>query len=392
MRWLTAAHVTEQADAMRRVLGSHGFTAVNLDSGWSRGNDAHGRPVADPAKFPGGIAPLAAHLHGQGQTLGLYANPGLPDNVVRDDPVIDGTTAHVRDIVFHPRRPATAWHSNQKIAFRVPAARAYVDSIARQFAAWGVDFVKLDGVTPGSDVPADDPLDAREDVAAWSAALARCGRPVWLTVSWKVDHGQADFWRQHAQAWRVEDDVEQYGPKLASWPSVGKRFNAAAAWAGEAGRGRGYNDFDSLVVGNGPADGLSDDQRRTAATLWAIGCSPLYAGDDLTKLDRLGMELLTNDEVIAIDRAGRPATLAVDGRQQVWHADGGDGSHVVALFNRDGAAAATVTVRWADLHLAGPAAVRDVWFGQDLGSRADGFSAVLTPDGCRLLRVRPVGR
>ena len=386
MRWLTADHVTQQADAMRRLLGPHGYTYVNLDSGWSAGFDDAGRPTADSAKFPAGLATLAAHLHGQGQRLGLYVNPGIPGDLFRRNPVVAGTTVHVRDLCFHPRQPATAWRTNHRVDFARPAAQAYVDSVAKRFAEWGVDFVKLDGVTPGSDVT-DPAIDSRDDVAAWSAALAQCGRPVWLTVSWHVDHGAADFWRRHAQAWRIEGDVEQYGPRLANWDSVRKRFDAAAAWAADAGVGRGYNDLDSLVVGNGRADGLSDDQRRTTATLWAIGGSPLYAGDDLTKLDPLGLELFTNDEVIAIDQAGRPATPLT---RQVWHADLGDGSHAVALFNRDGHAA-TVSLRWADLHLR-PTAVRDVWAHADLPVDGDGFTAKLPPDGCRLLRVRATAR
>ncbi len=387
--WLTAAHVEEQAAAMRRLLGPHGYAYVNLDSGWARGFDPAGCPTPDPAKFPAGLAGLADHLHAHGQKLGLYVNPGIPDALYRLNPPVAGTAAHVRDACFDPRQPATAWRTNCRLDFARPAAQAYLDSVAATFARWGVDLVKLDGVTPGSDVT-DPALDARPDVAAWSAALARAGRPIWLTVSWKLDRRSAPFWRDHAQAWRIEDDVEQYGPNLASWDSARKRFAAAADWAAEAGRGRGWNDLDSLVVGNGEMDGLSDDRRRSIATLWAVACSPLYAGDDLTKLDPLGLELLTNDEVIAVDQLGRPAVPVSLGRHQVWHADRGDGSVTVALFNL-GKVTAPVTAHWPDVGIAGPATVRDLWSHADLGSFTEAFTATLPVDGCRLLRVAPAG-
>ena len=54
-------------------------------------------------------------------------------------------------------------------------------------------------------------------------------------------------------------------------------------------------------------DGLTDAERQSYMTLWAIEAAPLYSGDDLTKLDSYGLSLLTNDEVIAVDQAGNPA-------------------------------------------------------------------------------------
>ena len=68
-------------------------------------------------------------------------------------------------------------------------------------------------------------------------------------------------------------------------------------------------------------DGITDAERQSYMTLWAIEAAPLYSGDDLTKLDPYGLSLLTNDEVIAVDQAGnpaRPVSQATD--QQVWYA------------------------------------------------------------------------
>ena len=75
-------------------------------------------------------------------------------------------------------------------------------------------------------------------------------------------------------------------------------------WIDDAGPG-GWNNLDSLDVGNGAMDGLTNAERQSYMTLWAIEAAPLYTGDDLTKLDPYGLSLLTNDEVIAVDQAGR---------------------------------------------------------------------------------------
>ena len=154
----------------------------------------------------------------------------------------------------------------------------------------------------------------------------------------------------------------------------------------------GWNDLDALLVGNGAMTGLTLDERRSAATLWAIAGSPLYSGDDLTQLDPDGLDLLTNDEVIAVNQAGRvarPVGAARDQAPQVWSGRQDDGSLVVALFNRDGTAARDVAVSLADLGWAGPARLRDLWARRDAGTAADRIDAHLAPHACRLLRLTP---
>lgn len=389
--WLTAAHVVEQADAMHAALGSHGYTYVNVDSGWAAGYDAYGRPTPNPRTFPDGIAAVAAHVHVNGQKLGLYLVPGLPREVFDRNPLVKGTPVHVADLVAVPHRPATAWKTNLAIDYAKPGAQAYVDSIAAQLADWQVDFLKFDGLTPGSDVR-DAQLDARPDLAAMAAALRSTGRPVWLTASWAVDRKSAATWTRYANAFRINGDVERYGPTLCGWEQVARRFDKQADWQGVAGPAAGWTDLDSLIVATGDLDGLTADEKRTAVTFWAISCSPLYVGGDLTKMDDAGRALLTNDEVLALDAAGRPATrLGGGGDRQVWKTTAADGSTVVALFNL-GRTPATVSATWHDLALARPVSTRDLWAHADFGPAADTLGADLAPHACRLVRLTPPRR
>ncbi len=96
--------------------------------------------------------------------------------------------------------------------------------------------------------------------------------------------------------------------------SVDDRFDDAPAWSRQAGPG-GWNDLDSLDVGNGAMDGLTKAERQTYATLWAISKSPLYTGDTLTRLDSYGLSLLTNREVIAVDQKPRRPLVPSPGRR-----------------------------------------------------------------------------
>lgn len=386
--WLSAGHVKEQADALAGRLKPHGYAYVNVDAGWRGGWDEHGRPVPDPARFPLGMRDLADHVHRLGLKFGIYYVPGVDDDLLRLDPPILGTPHHIRDIVFRPRRRANHW-GGHAIDFSRPGSNEYIQSIADRFAEWGVDFLKYDGVAPGSEV-VDPSVDARPSVEAWGRALLRAGRPVWLTLSWRIDLRYNETWRRYANALRTGGDVESYDAQLTHWPQVAERFGHARDFGWAAGRGKGWNDLDALLVGNGAMTGLTLDERRSAMTLWAIACSPLYSGDDLTRLDPDGLDLLTNDEVIAVDQAGLPARPvgAIDRRgPQAWASRQDDGSVVVALFNLDGKAPRDLDVVLTDLGWAGPARLRDLWTHQDVGTAAGRIEANLAPHACRLFRL-----
>jgi hypothetical protein len=87
------------------------------------------------------------------------------------------------------------------------------------------------------------------------------------------------------------DDVECYCNTLVSWSSVSKRFTALLPWLPYVGPGRskGFSDLDSIDVGQvsiaaisiqcinypcvcrqGDLDGLTNDEKQSYATLWAI--------------------------------------------------------------------------------------------------------------------------
>ena len=390
MKWLTAERVMAQSDVMHAKLQAHGYKYVNIDSGWNGGWDANGRPKPDAQRFPQGISAVAQHVHANGQKLGIYTNPGIPDDLYALNPPILGVPQHIQDIVFTPKRAATGWKSGYKIDFSKPGAQAYVNSLAALFTSWGIDYLKFDGVTPGSDLhdEAGLAIDARPDVAAWDAALKGTGRPVWLELSWDIDGHYTDDWAPHANGRRVSDDVEIYGPTLTAWRAVKLRFAYLYNPAERPDGSRYWGDLDSAEVGCGAMDGLTLDERQTTMTLWAISGAPLYTGDDLTKLDADGLRLLTNDEVIAVDQAAQPAVIVAAGDHQVRCVPGADGGLTVALFNLEDQSA-TVEAKWADLGLVGPARVRDLWSRAEAGVMDVGVSALVPPHGSRLFRITP---
>jgi len=387
--WLNEANVVKQADVMAAKLKKHGYTYVNVDAGWHKDFDSYARPVVDPAKFPHGMRWLGDYVHRKGLKLGSYLAVGLYEGAYNngESPIYGTADCHTRDIVYPDLRRTNGWDQAYKIDFSKPCAQAYIDSIADLLASWGVDLLKLDGVGPGS-FKGGPNYDNTDDVKAYRKAIDQTGRPMEFLISWALSPTAVDTWTANTNGWRVDTDVECYCDTLVTWNnSVKQRWNDVVQWIPHAGPGH-WNNLDSLNVGNFEMDGVNEAERLSYMTFWAIESSPLYIGDDLTKLDDDGLALLTNDEVIAIDQAGRPAKpLSQATRQQVWFSRQTDGSFVVALFNLDDVPK-RVTASWADLGITGKATVRDIWNKRGLGS-TDGISTVVTTHGTRLLRVTP---
>jgi hypothetical protein len=387
--FISDANIRTQAKAIADKLKSFGYEYVNVDAGWALGADEYGRPTVNATRFPNGIKPLADYVHGLGLKFGIYLAVGLDPAAYRDGttPILGDSNCHTSDLVYGDLRKTNGWDSAYKIDYSSPCAQTYADSIAQLLADWGVDFLKMDGVGPGSFVGGAN-HDNTDDVRAWNAALQKTGRPIQYVLSWALSHKQADVWKQNSNGWRVDTDVECYCNTIVTWnSSVKGRWYDVVQWIDDAGPGH-WNNLDALDVGVGEMDGITNAERRSYATFWSIEAAPLFAGDDLTKLDDYGLSLLTNRAVIAIDQAGHPAR-PVDQRtdRQTWYAVNPDGSVTVAQFNL-GSEPATVTTRWSDVGVNGQAKVRDVWAGKDLGSKSS-LSTTLPAHGSALYTVRP---
>ncbi len=395
--FLTQANMITQSDALKASgLQDHGFVYINLDSGWQGSFDQNGRPIPNSTTFPD-IKAMVDHIHANGQKAGLYWIPGIEQPAVDGNYPILGTPYHTQDIVVIPLAKGNAFAANppnpyhDKIDFTKPGAQEYIDSIVELFSSWGFDFIKLDAVTPGS-YSNDLSIDNRADVEAWSNAIAKTGRPIWLTVSWQLSQDYASVWQQWSNARRIDDDVECEGrcATLTNWPRIVLREYDDVGWEHEASTTLGWNDMDTLDVGDGTRDGLSDMEKQTAITIWAMANTPMYLGGDLTKLDNFAKSAFTNDELIVVDQSGLPAVQVTGGPQPVWMSKQADGSIYVAVYNLNGLSS-KVTVRWSDLGFRHALAVRDVWNHTNLGPSAAAFTTTLVGHGSRLLKVTPLG-
>ncbi|WP_307846787.1 alpha-galactosidase D [Actinospica durhamensis] len=399
----TAANIEAQANALKSSgLSAAGYVYVNVDDFWydcpgSQGPDvdAYGRWVTNTTSFPSsssgenGIAVVADYVHSLGLKFGLYVTPGISDQAVSQNTPILGTSYTADEIADGTSEANYNCGGMQGIDYSKPGAQTFIDSWADEFASWGVDYLKLDGVGD-SDVG---------DVQAWSAALAQSGRAIHFELSNSLDIANASTWAQYSNGWRTGGDIECYcgsdssgNPQpLTDWGNVQGRFAQVAQWQPYGGPGA-FNDYDSIEFGDGSTvDGLSTAEGQSQLGLWAMAASPLLLGIDLTKLNSTELADLTNTAVVAVDQDGVDARRIVSNvNQQAFAKTEPNGDVILGLFNYNGSASQTVTVSLAAAGITGSATATNVWTGASAGTLSGTYSVTLGAGASQLLKLVPV--
>jgi Alpha galactosidase A/NPCBM-associated, NEW3 domain of alpha-galactosidase/Alpha galactosidase C-terminal beta sandwich domain/Carbohydrate binding module (family 35) len=392
----TAAKIEAQAAAMKSSgLARAGFQYVNLDDFWyecpgSQGPnvDQYGRWVTDPAKFPpdgstNGIQVVADYVHKLGLKFGLYVTPGISKQAVAENTPIEGTNYTADEIATTTSENNYNCGGMVGIDYSKPGAQAFIDSWADEFASWGIDYLKIDGV--GSfDIP---------DIQAWSQALRQTGRPIHLELSNNLSISDAATWAQYSNGWRTGGDIECYGCEsgssypLTDWANVESRFDQVAAWQPYGGPGA-FNDYDSLEVGNGSNDGLTPGERQTQMSLWALGSSPLILGTDLTNLDPTDLGYLKNQAVLSVDQDSIDASRIADSTSaQVFAKTERNGDVVAGLFNTSGQAEVVSTSASAlGLPASGAYLLNNLWTHRVSSAHAT-IAADVPAHGVALFRI-----
>ena len=354
--------VRDAADGMvASGLADHGWSYINIDDCWQGVRAPPAYALQPKPRFPD-MKALAAYAHERGLRLGIYSTPWKTSYAG-----FAGGSADTDD-----GRVTEKGHAFGAVAFH--------EADAREFAAWGIDFLKYDW----------KPMDVAHALAM-AEALRASGRDIVFSLSNSAPFELAAEWAKIGNSWRTTGDIAD------TWDSVSGIGFSQDRWRPFAGPGR-WNDPDMLVVGRvgwGPTlrpSRLTRNEQYTHISLWCLLAAPLLLGCDLQNLDEFTLGLLANDEVLDVnqDPLGRQAArVAVDGDLEAWAKDLEDGSKAVGLFNRD-AAPRTVTVRWSDLGIHGPHRVRDLWRQQDLGAFDGKFESKVLAHGVVLIRVSSV--
>jgi alpha-galactosidase len=341
--------IREMADAMvTSGMKDAGYVYLVIDDCWQIDRDAQGNILPDPQRFPSGMKALADYVHSRGLKFGLYSDAGT-------------LTCQKR-----------------------PGSRGYEFQDARQYAAWGVDYLKYDWCSTGTQ-------NAPASYSIMRDALLKAGRPIVFSI---CEWGTSKPWlwaKDVGNLWRTTGDIQDCWDCKRDWGGMGVVHVLDLQDGLESYAGPGHwNDPDMLEVGN---QGMTITEYRAHFSLWCILAAPLMAGNDLRNMTNEVKEILTNREVIAVDQD----SLGMQGRRvkrygdrEVWAKQLADGGRAVVLFNR-GPKSQEISVSWTEIgypqHVA--AQVRDLWAHKDLGKLIGKVSAEVPSHGVVMVTVKP---
>lgn len=352
---VSADKVKRAADALVKTgLVNHGWNYINIDDSWQFNRDGkdplfQGKMrdengyILTNSKFPD-MKNLGDYIHGNGLKMGIYSSPG---------PWTCGGCA---------------------------GSYGYEKQDAESYAKWGVDYLKYDwcsygGVIdglPGNDankVPSlafqggGDPEKGVRPFLLMGNMLKQQPRDIVYNL---CQYGMGDVWKWgeevHAQSWRTTNDITD------TWASV-KNIALAQEKAASYAKPGNWNDPDMLVVGvvgwgNPHQSRLKPDEQYLHISLWSVFSAPLLIGCNLEKLDDFTLNLLTNDEVIAVnqDALGKQGVcLHTIGELRIYVKELEDGGKAVTFANFGREKVKLPYKDFKKLGISGTQTVRDLW-------------------------------
>jgi alpha-galactosidase len=379
--------VKRAAEVMVKTgLINYGWNYVNIDDYWQNNRDSKDPSLQGklrdeagnivPNKRFGDMKSLTDYVHGLGLKIGIYSSPG---------PWTCGGCA---------------------------GSYGYERQDAESYAKWGFDYLKYDWCSYGgvlNGIPDNDPNKVISISYNGGYQLSTAVKPYKIMGDYirqqprdivfsLCQYGMSDVWKWGdsvgGNTWRTTNDITD---NWSNVKSIALAHDQSAAWA----KPGNWNDADMLVVGtvgwgNPHPSMLKPDEQYLHFSLWSLFSTPLLLGCDMEKLDAFTLNLLTNDEVIAVnqDALGKQATcVQTIGDLRIYVKELEDGSRVAGFCNFG---LEKVDISYMDLKklgISGKQKVRDLWRQKDITTiHADkeALSVKVPMHGVTLYKFTPV--
>ncbi len=403
-------------DWVAATFRDYGYTMVCTD-GWidhTQRITPHGYIVSQADDWEHDWAWWADYLRGKGLELGVYYNPLWATLSAVSNPsvtVVGRPDVKVADIVnegdFFDGGGFLQWVDATR-----DGAEEYVKGYVEYFHQLGATFLRIDFLAyyeTGFDqndgtVGVNHGRDSYLQALRWMREAAG-DMQLSLVMPNLFDHGSGE--RPFGDLIRIDNDAsfgtwfnlsggrQTWQPEWSQWNNP---FLGFTAFADISGRGQMILDGDPLIM----QSFTRDEERQSAINLFTMAGAAIAITD---QVDTIGdnAHIFQNREVLALRQAGlvgKPVFNNGHGFEydptsrdpERWIGQLPDGSWAVALFNReDGPASVAKSIDFADvLGVTGPAAVRDLWAHEDLGSMTS-YQTSLGPHASVLLSIVPDG-
>jgi alpha-galactosidase len=342
--------IREVADAMViNGMKDAGYIYLVVDDCWQTRRDTNGNIQADPDRFPGGMKKLGEYIHSRGLKYGIYSDAG--SSTCRG-------------------RPGSKGHELQD---------------ARTYADWGVDYLKYDWCSHGTQ-------DAESSYCLMRDALFKAGRPVVFSICEWGKNNPWEWGKDVGHLWRTTPDIINCFDcrNIVGGMGVLEIIDRMADLCSFAGPGH-WNDADMLQIGNGK---LSPAEEKLHFSIWAMFSSPLIAGNDIRNMSEETLSILTNREVIAIDqdKLGISAIRWLkSGDLEIWFKPLDRGEFAFCFINRgmrtiaiDQDLKTTINNQYTIDDSYG---IRDLWKHEITGNTSENLKGNLGPHDVLLIRL-----
>lgn len=362
--------VRDAARVMSEKLHAYGWEYINIDDGWEADKRENNGELYPNDKFPD-IKNLTDYIHSLGLKFGIYSSPG---------PTTCG--GHI-------------------------GSYQYENIDAKTWENWGVDYLKYDYCGYSQIEVNSEEKTIQEPYIVMRKSLDKIDRD----IVYCVGYGAPNVWNWAKEAggnqWRTTRDITDEWNVVTA---IGT-FQDVCADATAPGAN---NDPDMLVVGRlGKAWGdrvhdsyLTVDEQYSHISLWCLLSAPLLIGCDMSNMDDFTLNLLTNNEVIAVnqDCLVKPAHKKIVKNGQIWFKELYDGSFAVGFFHVD-----PYFVLWneedevsiqmreydfkldlRELGIQKKVKIRDLWRQKDLGVVNEFFETNVPYHGVKLVKITPL--
>lgn len=354
--------ILEHAKLLKSLgLAEYGYQYVNIDSEWQGQYGGEFDAIQPNEKFPD-MKQLCDDIHALGLKCGIYSTP-MMEAFGRTKKMPGCTRGELNMAYIETARGIAFEHCEE--------------ANVKQWCQWGFDYLKYDW----------RPCDVK-NAELMRRALDKADRDFVWSVTVKALYEDREYWKANCSSWRENRDSED------NWERLTELCFGCDKWLGHSSAGH-FFDLDMLECGvmdlfNG-ASKLSRDEQLVGYTARAIFPSPIQISCDMTKLTDSELDMLCNEEVIAVnqDALCLNAVCAVEKKTcgndyalqthiKIYEKPLSDGKKAVAVFNLGN------TVETVSVETAGT--VRDLWAKEDLKTQNGELKLTLAPHTVRLIK------
>jgi alpha-galactosidase len=399
--------IREMATAMEeKGLDQYGFTYINIDDCWIGKRDPKTKAIQANSKFTD-MKAMAQFVNSKGFKLGIYSTTWMSTFAgfiggTAPNPEGDYSEFFLPESeIINPSQFFGRHPSSHKRGLAKVGPYWFVDRDAKQFAEWGIDYVKYDW-TEGPLEKQKNGEYKRNEVGYLKKTdsitkrfyndFKALDRDIVISLSPSTPVNEDGLTSKYCNLWRLTKDIK------SNWEDLKRPFGAEMLDRYKLTKPGLYGDLDMLQIGplGKPnraekvfvPSPLTASEQYFQVTLWCILTQPLLLSCNIPTMDDFDLNLVKNSEVLAVNQD--PLVKqgyrieSKEGNYEIWAKDLSDGSKALAFFNlADEEQELSIT---AD-KLGKKGKLLDLWRQKDIGEFNSELKVKVNAHGTALFKV-----